>query len=110
MRIVVIDKNMKRNSDHRRDLKANYNTLARRVYKKLKEKELQNFRDDILLIHYNNKEEADFLHASKNIGRIRVFFSGEWDGYKIRKDGDDYLVGHNKLYSKDMVDKVMSSI
>ena len=110
MRIIVIDKNIDRRSDHRRNINENYPALARKVYKKCEIPEIQNFKNDILFIHYNNKQEADFLLSSKSIGRIRIFFTGEWNDEEIKKIGEDYLVGHDKLYSKDMIDIVMSSI
>ena len=110
MRIIVIDKNIDRHSNHRKKIKEKYSSLIRKVYKKCEITEFSKFQDDILIIHYNNKEEADYLLSSKDIGLVRIFFTGAWDGVGIKKDGADYLVGYDKLYSSEMIDIVKNTI
>ena len=100
MKLLVIDNKMHRHPFH-------YNLLCDEIsnieiVEHIDEEKLQNSDYDIIIVHRNN-QELDIIEQNKDIGKLRIIFSGNLIHYQHNE------IGHYVPFNQ-YEDKVISII
>jgi hypothetical protein len=87
MKILIIDNKLHRHSFHYDVLSSEFSDIE--IVEKIDSIKLKNSQYDIIIVHRNN-DELDIIEKNKDIGKLRIIFSGNLQHYQ-KNDVGHYI-------------------